>query len=130
MNLSIGKTYTFNTASPVFLGAVIEKAKLKSIVDADTARRFSAIDQMYAQVYPSLPAGTPNDVNGTTYYLFEGLNKSLIVMAEQWIVESSLEIVQHVSINVSIPQASLSDVERVRAALTAADIQNFSITTS
>ena len=41
---NLGVTYSFNTRSPVFLGARIERAKLKSIVDADIARKFAPID--------------------------------------------------------------------------------------
>ena len=129
MNLNIGKVYSFNTKSPVFLGASIERAKLKSIVDADTARRFAPIDQLHAQIYPTLPTGTPNDVNASTYYIFEGMNKSTVVMSEDWIVESSIEIIEHVEITVMIPRASLSDIQKVRTALSAANIKDFAITT-
>ena len=129
MNLNIGKVYSFNTKSPVFLGASIERAKLKSIVDADTARRFAPIDQLHAQIYPTLPTGTPNDVNASTYYIFEGMNKSTIVFSEDWIVESSIEVIEHIEIVVTIPRASLSDIQKVRTALSAANIKDFAITT-
>ena len=129
MNLNIGKVYSFNTKSPVFLGASIERAKLKSIVDADTARRFAPIDQLHAQIYPTLPTGTPNDVNASTYYIFEGMNKSTIVFSENWIVESSIEVIEHIEIVVTVPRASLSDIQKVRTALSAANIKDFAITT-
>lgn len=121
--------YSFNTKSPVFLGASIERAKLKSIVDADTARRFAPIDQLHAQIYPTLPTGTPNDVNASTYYIFEGMNKSTIVFSEDWIVESSIEVIEHIEIVVTVPRASLSDIQKVRTALSAANIKDFAITT-
>ena len=130
MNLIIGKTYTFSTASPVFLGSVIESAKLKAIVDADTARLFKPIDQLFASIYPSLPAGTPNDVTAVQYYVFEGLNGAKIVMAETWIVESSIKVIEHVTIKVEIPSASLADVETVRLALAAAGVKDFVISTT
>jgi len=129
LNLIIGKVYSFNTKSPVFLGASIERAKLKSIVDADTARRFAPIDQLHAQIYPTLPTGTPNDVNASTYYIFEGMNKSTIVFSEDWIVESSIEVIEHIEIVVTVPRASLSDIQKVRTALSAANIKDFAITT-
>ena len=129
MNLNIGKVYSFNTKSPVFLGASIERAKLKSIVDTDTARRFAPIDQLHAQIYPTLPTGTPNDVNASTYYIFEGMNKSTIVFSEDWIVESSIEVIEHIEIVVTVPRASLSDIQKVRTALSAANIKDFAITT-
>lgn len=125
--LEIGKIYTFNTLSPVFLGAVITRAKLKSIVDADMARRFAPIDQLHAQVYPTLPVGSPKDVNASVYYVFEGQNKTNIVVAEGWIDLTSLEVVEHINITVRIPQASLGDIEKVRIALSAAGFKDFAI---
>ena len=126
----IGKVYSFNTRSPVFLGAVQQRVKLKSIVDADMARRYEPIDQLHAEIYPTLPPGTPNDPNALTYYIFEGLNKKLIILADSWIDVSSVEVIEYVTISVNIPRASLSDVEKVRMALSAANIEGFVISTS
>lgn len=123
----IGKVYTFNTKSPAFLGAVIERAKLKSIVDIDMARKLTTIDQLYAQIYPSLPPGTVNDVTAATYYVFEGQNKSQIIVADQWVVESSIQLIENVTIVVTMESAALSDADTVRLALSAAGIQNFVI---
>ncbi len=127
VSLEIGKVYTFNTLSPVFLGAVITRAKLKSIVDADTARRFAPIDQLHAQVYPTLPQGSPKDVNASIYYVFEGLNKSSVVLAASWIDMTSVEVIEHIDITIRIPQASLSDIEKARIALAAAGFKDFAI---
>lgn len=130
MNFEIGKVYTFNTKSPVFLGAVIERAKLKSIVDIDIARTMTPIDQQWAQIFPSLPAGTPNNPGGAVYYVFEGLNKTRIVVADAWVVESSIQVIEHITITATIPSASLGDVDVVRLALSAAGLKDFAITIS
>ena len=130
MNLTIGKTYTFSTISPVFLGSKIVNAKLKSIADADTARKFAPIDQTWAQVYPSLPLGTVNDANIVTFYLFETLNKSTVVMAAPWIVEDSVELITATTITATLSSASLSDVEKLRLALVASGFTNFTLKTS
>ena len=128
--LSIGKTYSFSTVSPVFLGSKIVNARLKSIADAETARKFAPIDQVWAQVYPTLPTGTVNDVNATVFYIFEGLNKSTVVMAQPWIVEDSLLLVEATTITATLSGASLNDVEKVRLALVACGFSNFVIQTS
>lgn len=130
MNFEIGKVYTFNTKSPVFLGAVIERAKLKSIVDIDVARTMTPIDQLWAQIYPTLPTGTPNTPKASIYYVFEGLNKTRIVVADVWVVESSIQVIEHVTITATIPSASLNDVDVVRLALSAAGLKDFAITIS
>ena len=130
LSLSIGKTYSFSTVSPVFLGSKIVNAKLKSIADAETARKFAPIDQVWAQVYPTLPTGTINDVNAAVFYIFEALNKTTVVMAAPWIVEDSLTLIEATTITVTLSNASLSDVEKVRLALTATGFSNFAIQTS
>ena len=130
MNLSIGKTYSFNTASPVFLGATITQAKLKSIVDADTARKFAPIDQTWAQIFPGLPAGTANDVENMTFYIFSALNGDLLVMAEAWIIEDSIVTVGFVTHTVTFPRAALADATKIRIALTAAGLSDFVIKTT
>ena len=128
LNFSIRMVYTFNTLSPVFLGAKVVRARLTSIVDADTARKFAPIDQLHAQIYPTLPEGSPKDVSASTYYIFEGQNSSVIVLAESWIDSSSIELIENVNIVVKVSSASLSDVDKVRIALSAADIKDFVIT--
>lgn len=130
MNFQIGKIYSFNTRSPVFLGARVERVKLKSIADLDTARKFAPVDQLHAQVYPGLPEGTPRDPAAQTYYIFEAENGSTVFYAASWVIEDTIEVIQNVSVTVTIPQASIGDVEKVRVALSAAGIKGFDIKTS
>lgn len=125
--LEIGKVYTFNTKSPVFLGAKHERVKLKSILDADTARKFAPIDQLHAQVYPTMPAGTPREIDASMYYVFEAPNRSQVVLSALWIEESSIEVIEHVDITVRMPQSSIGDIEKVRIALTASGFKDFQI---
>ena len=128
MPFEIGKVYTFNTVSPVFLGAVVKRATLKSIVDSDIARRFAPIDQLHAQIYPTLPVGSSKSPNTAVYYLFSGENKSTIVLSSEWVDHSSIEVIEHIDLTVRLPQSSLDDIEKIRIALTAAGLKDFTIT--
>ena len=130
MNLNIGKVYTFNTLSPAFLGATLQRLRLKSIADLDTARTVAPIDQLHAQIYPTLPEGSPKDPASYTYYIFEAVNKSTVVLADAWIDTNTVELIQSVDISVRLVRASLEDVEKVRVALNAAGLKDFTITTS
>jgi hypothetical protein len=131
----LGKIYKFNTTSPQFLGQRIEYAKLIGIVDAETARtRFSAIDQLWNSIYPTLIPGTPNDPNLCTFYIFKGLSASQqglegreYVLAHLWINDSTVEVIEHVTIKVLLENSELSKVDVIKNALTAAGIQNFYI---
>ena len=130
MAFSIGKVYTFNTLSPAFLSNTVERVKLMSIMDAESARTFEPIDQKYAQVYSSLPPGSPKKPSDVTWYLFKAQNGSNVVLADPWIDSTSIEEIKLIDINVSVVRASLSDVDKIRIALSAAGITDFTIDTS
>lgn len=123
----IGQTYSFNTLAPAFLGSAIAHAKLLSIMDANTARKFEAIDQKFAQIYPTLPVGTPTDVNSVMYYLFQQQNGTNVVIADPWIDKTSIELIELITITATVARASLSDVDKVRIALSSAGITDFTV---
>lgn len=129
MNLTIGTTYTFNTLAPSILGAIIQQAKLVSILDYETAKHYDTIDLKYRSIYPLLPAGTPDQPDSTIYYRFISQSGEVIIIAEQWIDESSIETIEFVNIQVLFQQASLSDVQRIRNALNALGYSNYTIKT-
>lgn len=130
MDFEISKVYTFNTLAPLFLGSKIEHATFKGKVDAALARRLAPIDQLHAQIHPTLPAGSPVSADASEYYVFKGQNNSEIVMASAWIDMSSIAVISYVNINISITNGSLADVEKARMALSAAGLYDFVITTN
>lgn len=125
-DMKIGNVYSFSTYSTAFLGARITRAKLIGSVNAGMARKFSPIDQTYPQVFPTLPQGSVYDVDGQQYFLFEQQNGSTLVMAKQWINESSLEEIQSVNIVIRIEGADASAADKASRALKAAGINDFS----
>lgn len=127
----LNKVYTFNTLSPVFLGTKMENLKAKIVgCNAGTARRFASIDHMWATIYPSLPAGTVNDVERSVFYLFEAQNGSEVVMCDKWIDPSSIRVIEHIQITVSFPTANLGDADLIRNALNSAGLKDYAITVS
>lgn len=127
MNLSINKSYTFNTRAPAILGARIQNAKLLGILDYTSARQHDNIDLKYRTIFPLLPQGTPDQPDSCVYYRFLSESNEKIIIADQWIEESSIEVVEHVNFQVTFTQASLQDIPRVRDALSALGFSNFNI---
>lgn len=125
--LKIGNVYSFSTRSPAYFSSKVERAKLLSICDLETARLHAPVDQTYAAVFPSLPVGSTYDMAGQQYYVFKEQNGNKLVMAAQWIVESSLEEIQAVTCTVHIPSLDLSMVDKIGTALRAVGITNFAI---
>lgn len=117
MSFKIGKIYTFNTLAPAVLGVIVKNARLTGIVDYSTACKHINVDMLQRNVYPLLPAGTPNITSDYTYYLFKGESGNMVVLADVWIEETSIEEALGKTISISIPNANLEDVTRIRDTL-------------
>ena len=128
--MKIGSTYTFSTYSPAFLGARLSNVKLQSVCDVAIARLLMPVDQIYAQVFPSLPAGAVVDISSQQFYVFKELNGNRVVMAGQWIIEGSIELIQHVAYTVHIPNADEGSKDKISRALQAVGIMDFTIETT
>jgi hypothetical protein len=117
LNFILGKSYTFNTKAPGILGISITNAKLTGIFDYDTAITYDNIDLKYRTIYPVLPTGTPDDPRSCVFYRFQSESGERIILADQWIDSNTVEVVDHIVFSVTVMEASLSDISRVRDAL-------------
>jgi hypothetical protein len=121
------KIYTFNTLAPAILGAQIKNAKLLGMLDYTSALAYDNVDLKFRQVYPALPAGTPNQPASCIYYWFQGESGDKIIIADAWIDATSVEVVEHINIQVNFTDASLADIARIRDALNALGFRNYVI---
>ena len=128
LNMQIGKVYTFNTLAPGILGISIKNARLLSICDYSTALAYDNVLLKFRSVYPLLPPGTPNLPEACIYYQFLSESGEKVVFADQWIDESTVEVIEHINFNVTFAQASIQDISRVRDLLNAAGYTNYNIT--
>lgn len=113
MNLSINSYYNFSVYANSVLGAEYRNVKLVSVMNYQTAVKFSNVTLTHKQVYPYLPEGTPQDLTKYTYYLFK--NKEVdLVLADVWIVESSIEIAQGMNYYLELKNISSSKMAMVR----------------
>lgn len=109
----INRHYSFNTYAPSILGASYRNAKLIGILDYTSAIKIKNIEQLHRQVYPYLIPGTPNDLTSYTYYHFV-VGQTEVVLSSYWIVESSIEEVTSVNINIRVFNTQPSDVQIIR----------------
>jgi hypothetical protein len=126
--LELNKVYTFNTLASSILGSQIKSAKLLAILDYSTAVKFANIDLLFRQIYPALPANTPNNPLSCVYYLFDSQSGEKIVLADQWIDMLSVDVVEHINIQVNFTGASVADISRIRDALNSLGYMNYVIT--
>lgn len=125
--LQIGNVYSFEVYAPQFLAGRFGRLVFEGGVNAALARKFDPIDQLYEQVFPALPEGTPHNVN-RTWYIFKQLNGTSVAICDQWVIPSSLALIESTSFSVYLPNLSLSDEDKIRVALKAAGFSDFSIT--
>lgn len=124
---NIGYTYTFNTKAPGILQATVKNAKLMAILDYETAKMYDNIDLKFRQIYPVLPAGTPDTPESCIYYRFLSESGEKIILADQWIDETTIDTVNFINFQVTVTNAALSDISRVRDAMTALGYTNYEI---
>lgn len=125
--LELNKTYTFNTLAPAILGTQLKNAKLLAMFDYSTAVKYDNVDLKFRQIYPALPAGTPDQPESCIYYLFKSESDEKVVFADQWIDHTTIEVIEHIHFQVSFTDASILDMSRVRDALNALGYRNYTM---
>lgn len=125
--LEIGKSYNFHTQAPSILGTYISNAKCIGILDYTLANSYENIDLKFRQIFPLLPEGTSDTPESEIYYRLITESGEKIIMANLWIQQASIEIVEHISFKVTFDNASIQDISRVRDALNALGYTNYSI---
>jgi hypothetical protein len=129
-NYQIGTAYNFNTLAPAILGATFNNAKLLSIMDFNTAMKFTNIAQQAQIVYPVLPAGTPTDPSSYVYLLFQTSTGATVVLANVWINESTIVVSTTATITVVVTNVTTADVSVIRNMLLNAGYTSLNIKTS
>lgn len=127
-NFKLNKVYTFATKAPGVLPAVVSNAKLIAITDHSTASKRQHIDIVYRNVYPLLPIGTPDQPESCLYYHFKVENDSELILADQWIDESSVELIESISLRINVTDISVNDISRIRDALLALGYNSIKLT--
>lgn len=125
--MDIGKRYTFDTLAPSVLGGTIKQALFKGTVDYATACLHMPMLHTFRLVFPSLPANTSSDPKDTVYHIFETQLGGTLILADIWINQSSITLVETVNIRVNVADANITDSDSIRNALTALGIKNFTI---
>lgn len=106
--------YSFNTHAPSILGTSVRNAKLIAILDYEVAASFTTPNTSHANIFPHLPAGTPNNPQKYTYLLFQMESGDKVVYANVWIDEQTLRETTTSTITVVIENAVSGDEVKIR----------------
>ena len=111
--MNINKHYNFSVYANSVLGTSYTNTKLVSILDYHTALKFANVELQHRQVYPYLPPNTPSDHTKYTYYLFQHNGKN-IVLADVWIMASSVEETQGLNYTLQLNNVTTAELAIVR----------------
>lgn len=115
--LEILNKYNFDTYAPHVFGNNYRVMLLVNIATYRAASRERDVETQHNAVYPLLPTGTPRDYRQLTYLQFEDLNGQSVWLAKEWLNESSLELINANTLNISVTYASPNDVTLIREVL-------------
>lgn len=115
-NFKTNRVYNLDVYPASIIPTKFQNAKLVGMFDFQTALVFDDIPAIHANVFPLLPAGTPNRPEDYEYLLFQiGTEKK--ILARQWINEETVKEVNSSKLIVTIGATGSSDIEDVRSCL-------------
>lgn len=124
MNTETGKRYSFKIYPSALLTTVFDKATMQiPSMPASIAREFTDIDSQHAAYLPTLPQGTPVNTESLLFCYVQLPTGEKVVLAHNWIDESTLQEISGVTVIATIQDTSLETVELVRQIMASNGLQ-------
>lgn len=123
----IGKIVSFTVYPAAILGSAFNHVKVLGILDAASAFQFVDPASLHANVYPTLPGGTPNDYKAYTYVKIQFQNGEVTCVGMPWIETGSLTVHEGTTMRVTIYNTSASELQRLREALISNGFNTFEV---
>lgn len=113
-------TVSFSVYPTAVLNSKFQNVVILGILDSTTARDLgTAVDELHANVFNSLPAGTPNDPDAYMYVRIQFANGQRQILGIPWIKESSIVVSNYTVIQARIAGVTPADWEEILALLNA-----------
>ncbi len=128
-DLPTGSVVSFETYAPAVLGTSYKNCKVMSHLSAEDARALgSDVVARHANIYPSLPVGTPNDPAAYMYVKVKLVSGKTDILGVMWIKKESITTRQPNRITVVLEDVGYDDVRNIQDILSAANYSNFILT--
>lgn len=127
MNFALRQTYSFDVHPVGVLGNGFKNVVALAVMDPATALKEIDIYALHAQVYPSLPAGSPKRPTDYDYVKFRMPNGEETVLGMPWIKEDTITQITTSVIKVTLGGVTPADVTKVRNALVQNGFTNYEI---
>ena len=126
-NFQLGSVYSFDMWPVALLGANFKNATVTGILDEKSARRFISTRELHANIFPTLPVGTPNNPAAYNYLQITTQQGVDTVIGIAWIKDASVQLILSTTYKVLVGDITASDLPRLRNALLQSGFNNISI---
>lgn len=107
-------TVSFDVYPVAILGVGYSNVKILGLVDASTARALNFDpDAMHVNVYPTLPAGVPNNASEYMYIRIQLENGATTIVGLPWIKEETIQLIAFTTGTFIIPQIGPEDLPKI-----------------
>jgi hypothetical protein len=118
--LPIGTAVSFETYAPTILGGSFVDAVVLAHLDADSTRMMGYDPySVHANVFPSLPHGTPNNANQYSFVKLRLVSGQVTYLGAPWINGATIVIRNRQRCEIIVEDIGQSDVEKIVLALSA-----------
>lgn len=114
--MDINKYYNFDVYANAILGTRYENARVIGVVDYKVAGKYDNIYIKNKNIYPYLPPGTPSDYTTYKYYIINYKGKE-IVIAEEWIVISSITQTTVADVTLTLRETTTEQLDLLKTQL-------------
>lgn len=114
INFNIRGIYSFNVFPSALLNTSFNNVTIMGIMDPESASKEIDIVALHAQVYPSLPVGSPNNPKAYDYVKIKTTTGQVTILGLAWIDPASVAQVSSSTITAVIGGVSAGDVTRIR----------------
>lgn len=126
-----GQTYSFQTYAPSVLGDGFQNILIQGVMTADVAAAlgFDYVAQ-HRIVYPFVKAADPSIVNDPTQFTYlrcKSISGTPVIIAAEWINESTITTVATKTLYITIPNTLDSEVPGIQAAIIAQGKSNMTL---
>lgn len=118
-DLPLNATVSFDLYPAALLGTSLKNAKVLAILDADTARFFIDPPVMHANVFATLPPGTPNRFDGYPYVKLKLPNGTVTAIGLPWIKDETLVVATTTRVLITVDNVTPAGQNTILAALSA-----------
>lgn len=119
--------YSFTLYPATVIRGDFTDVTIMAIMDYDSALQLGDIPSIHTNVFPYLPAGTPNDPSQYDYVKIKLSSGVITVLGMPWINQTTITLVQSLTATVIIEGVSNNDGPRILNALVQNGFNNVSV---